>query len=308
MINNSESKFHDLIGSLGAIIIVVASIYLIGTSIGIWVRIPIYVLGAFIVLFALPGIFPFLAVVLSNKDVVSRLIGLPDVGMAILKVGENKADEEPDNNDNLFDAIYKKIYSLDSLSNESKLDLIAEINELREELAMKEQANEDFLTRRLRHIGRTAPDILEITLATITNPLAGFGLVAKQIVQKIKPINIYVGKNTTSDKFVIASEIQKSFNIAQEANIQPELKETLKQLVDAVDAMNNALPNERAEEVAGDLEKLIEEAIKETPNRKWYMVSIDSLIRAAENLEGIGEPVKNLSQKVLSILTRNVWK
>ena len=49
--------------------------------------------------------------------------------------------------------------------------------------------------------------------------------------------------------------------------------------------------------------KLVEEATKPKPNKKWYSVSIEGLIKAAENLDKLGEPVINLSRKVLSLLT-----
>jgi hypothetical protein len=48
---------------------------------------------------------------------------------------------------------------------------------------------------------------------------------------------------------------------------------------------------------------LVDEATKPKPNKKWYSVSIDGLIKAAENLDKLGEPVINLSRKVLSLLS-----
>ena len=115
------------------------------------------------------------------------------------------------------------------------------------------------------------------------------------------------GSNIVSgDNNVITQRIQESFNKADKADIQAELKETLKQLAEAVATMNKELPEEKAEEAADDLEKLIEEATKDKPNKKWYSVSIEGLIQAAENLEKLGKPVIDLSQKVLSLLTGGV--
>lgn len=115
--------------------------------------------------------------------------------------------------------------------------------------------------------------------------------------------NIIIGNNN-----VVKQQIQNSFNKAEAADIQAELKETLKQLAQAVEAMNKALTQEQAAEVADDLSKLVEEATKPNPSKKWYSVSIDGLIKAAENLGKVGEPVINLSQKVLSILTGAVLR
>jgi internalin A len=117
--------------------------------------------------------------------------------------------------------------------------------------------------------------------------------------------NIYVGGNV-SGNLVIGDKnevIQNSYNKIKSADISPELKETMKQLAEAVDAMIQKLPAEQAAEVAEDFGKLADEAVKPKPNQKWYSVSIEGLIKAAENLDKLGIPVINLSRKVLSLLT-----
>ena len=86
----------------------------------------------------------------------------------------------------LFKNLLTAVEHQSRLSEVDKADLKIEIEELRQELSKKERANESFLLRRLRNIGRMAPDILEVTLATIANPVAGFGLVAVKIAEKIK--------------------------------------------------------------------------------------------------------------------------
>ena len=124
-----------------------------------------------------------------------------------------------------------------------------------------------------------------------------------QIGGNVEGSNIISGNNNA-----VTQQIQDSFNKAEAADIQAELKETLKQLATAVEAMNKELPAEKAAEAADDLNKLVEEATKPKPNKKWYSVSIEGLIKAAENLDKLGEPVINLSKKVLSLLTGGVVK
>jgi hypothetical protein len=68
------------------------------------------------------------------------------------------------------------------------------------------------------------------------------------------------------------------------------------------------LPAEQAAAVAEDFGKLADEAVKPKPNQKWYLVSIEGLIKAAENLDKLGKPVISLSRKVLSLLTGGVVK
>ena len=42
------------------------------------------------------------------------------------------------------------------------------------------------MSRRFRNIARTAPDVLEVVVATLGNPLAGFGVAVKKITEKAK--------------------------------------------------------------------------------------------------------------------------
>jgi hypothetical protein len=81
------------------------------------------------------------------------------------------------------------------------------------------------------------------------------------------------------------------------------LKDALKELIKAVDALKKSLSKDQAIDAADDLERLVDEAIKPKPNKKWYSVSVEGLIQAAENVEKVGEPVINLLKKVLSLLT-----
>ena len=100
--------------------------------------------------------------------------------------------------------------------------------------------------------------------------------------------------------------VSGNYNKINAAEIDPELKETLLQLGEAVNAMLDKLPEEQSAEVAKDFDRLTDEATSPKPNRRWYSVSIEGLIAAAENLDKLGEPVVNLSKKVLSLLTGGV--
>ncbi|HLO16335.1 MAG TPA: COR domain-containing protein [Anaerolineales bacterium] len=120
--------------------------------------------------------------------------------------------------------------------------------------------------------------------------------------------NIYVGGNFDGNLTVgdDNQSIKDSYNRIASAKIDTNLKETLKQLTDAVAVMAKALPAEQAAEATDDLAKLVEEATKPAPNKKWYSVSIEGLIKAAENVDKVGGPVINLSRQVLSILTGGI--
>lgn len=114
---------------------------------------------------------------------------------------------------------------------------------------------------------------------------------------------IDIGPNAhITGSVVISESIQDSFNTIEQANIPADLKDQLKELTEAVNAMIKAMPKDQAADVADDMKKLTEEAVKPVPNKKWYSVSIEGLTKAAENLGKIGEPVIMLAAKVLGQL------
>jgi internalin A len=102
---------------------------------------------------------------------------------------------------------------------------------------------------------------------------------------------------------VAAKTIQDSFNVINNSNARDELKEQLNLLAQAVNTMAKELPQEKAEEVADDMKRLAEEAIKEKPNSKWYSISIGGLVAAAKNIGTVGIPVIELATKVGKLLS-----
>ena len=85
-----------------------------------------------------------------------------------------------------FAPLYTAIENHPSLPAQDKADVKTDAQEIEEELKKGDQADETFLERRLRSIKRTAPDILEVILATLANPAAGFGVIAAKVVAKMK--------------------------------------------------------------------------------------------------------------------------
>jgi hypothetical protein len=134
------------------------------------------------------------------------------------------------------------------------------------------------------------------------NPVKGCSKSSITALSTIQIGNITIEKGAQLGDFYLAGEIQKSVSEVDWADIQAELKDTLKQLAEAVATMSRSLPEMQAAEAIDDLSKLITEVTKPTPNRKWYSISVDGLVKAAENVEKVGEPVIRLSQKVLFLL------
>ena len=84
-----------------------------------------------------------------------------------------------------FEPIYKAIESSSRDATE-KQDLVAEVNEIKDEVAKGEQANESFLSRRLRNLKKMAPDVAEVALSALAGPGVAISTVIKNIAKKIK--------------------------------------------------------------------------------------------------------------------------
>ena len=121
--------------------------------------------------------------------------------------------------------------------------------------------------------------------------------------KKMTENKISIKDSTIHGSVVAAESIKDSFNTIEKSNIKEDLKDTLTQLTQAVEALAKDLPKEQAEEVAEDMKVLAEQATREKPNPKWYNVSIDGLIAAAQNIGKVGDAVIELSGKVRKILT-----
>jgi hypothetical protein len=104
------------------------------------------------------------------------------VGRDQFKTASPSADEMTD----LFEKIFARIESHPGLSQADKEDLKAEVVDVKADTSKAGQIDESVLIRRLRNIGRIAPDILDVVLATLVNPAAGFVVVARKVAEKVK--------------------------------------------------------------------------------------------------------------------------
>jgi len=90
----------------------------------------------------------------------------------------------------LFDGLYGAIDSAAKVSPSVKEDLKADVQDIQtvvtEAAKKNEKVDESFLARRFRNMARMAPDILDVVVATLGNPLAGLGVAVKKIAEKAK--------------------------------------------------------------------------------------------------------------------------
>ena len=91
---------------------------------------------------------------------------------------------------NIFLDIYRDIDARPATSPAVKEDLKAEVKDIEANVSAAAQKNEKveeaFLARRFRNIARMAPDILDVVVAMLANPLAGLGIAVRKIAEKAK--------------------------------------------------------------------------------------------------------------------------
>ncbi|MBI2331241.1 MAG: hypothetical protein HYU84_03600 [Chloroflexi bacterium] len=114
----------------------------------------------------------------------SVVIGGSVQGSNIVIGNKNTVSNSSVNIAPLFDEIYKKLDVKKDLKPQEKEDVYADLKELQKELE-KPEPNETFLARRFRNIKRMAPDIADIALETLKNPISGVVEVIKKVTKKM---------------------------------------------------------------------------------------------------------------------------
>lgn len=100
---------------------------------------------------------------------------------------QNIVDSQVQNQRQHFQILYQTIDERTGIDPADKADLKAEVKEVEAHVIDKgDEADETFLERRLRNIRRIAPDILDVVLATLGNPAAGLGVVAKKVADRMR--------------------------------------------------------------------------------------------------------------------------
>jgi hypothetical protein len=90
----------------------------------------------------------------------------------------------------LFDGLYTQIEARENTPPNVKEGLKADVEEIQEKVDQavekKEKLEESFFLRRFKSIARMAPEILDVVVATLVNPLGGLGVAVAKIAQKAK--------------------------------------------------------------------------------------------------------------------------
>lgn len=92
-----------------------------------------------------------------------------------------------------FEPIYEQIQDRPAEKPEEREMILDTVKDIETEVVKKDQADESKLGRWFRLLAVMAPDILEVTLDTIMNPLKGISTVVKKIAERAKAENSPAG-------------------------------------------------------------------------------------------------------------------
>ena len=96
----------------------------------------------------------------------------------------NKTSMEISKVVDVFEFINRAVDRDPTLKPDEKQDVKAELEEIQSELKEPEP-DETFLARRFRNLKRMSPDIVEVAIETLKNPISGVAEVVKRIAKKM---------------------------------------------------------------------------------------------------------------------------
>lgn len=114
----------------------------------------------------------------------SVVIGGDVSGSNIVIGNNNTVSNQTVNISALFDEVYKKLDEKKDIKQQDKDDVRLDLQEIQKELS-EPSPNESFLARRFRNIKRMAPDIADVALETLKNPISGVMEIIKKVSKKV---------------------------------------------------------------------------------------------------------------------------
>jgi hypothetical protein len=115
----------------------------------------------------------------------SIVIGGNVTGSNVVQGNNNIVTNQTINLTPYFQAIYQKVDEHPQLNSSNKEVIKAELADVQTALESK-QPDETFLERKFRVLKSMAPDIVDVAMETLKNPVSGVAEIIKKVANKIK--------------------------------------------------------------------------------------------------------------------------
>jgi hypothetical protein len=127
----------------------------------------------------------------GGKVIKSGDIHIGDVNRSTMAVGPgarvNITRGSQKNQINVFfDQIYERIESRPADTDVDKQEISETVQNIQTEVVKSDRANVNKVERWLKTLALMAPDIFEVTVATLTNPITGLGTAIRKIAEKAR--------------------------------------------------------------------------------------------------------------------------
>lgn len=104
----------------------------------------------------------------------------------VIQVGDGNiiAGDKLNDIKSVLERINSQMSKMD-MPHDLKMDLLAELNDLFE-LLMAEKPDEKRITRRLRFLGRVSPDVLDLVLSALMQPIVGIDSKTRKVIESFQ--------------------------------------------------------------------------------------------------------------------------
>ena len=116
----------------------------------------------------------------------------------------------------------------------------------------------------------------------------------------VSKIEINIGDNATVGDLAVGEKIKLTKTAGTDS--ADGIKALLQQLAEQLAKVAEKLPEEKAAEVADDLERFRDEVTKDNPRRKWWELSAEGIREAAESVGAAGTTTISVLEKVRGLL------
>ncbi|HCR71197.1 MAG TPA: hypothetical protein DIW23_07130 [Anaerolineae bacterium] len=119
-----------------------------------------------------------------NSGNGSIVIGGNVTGSNVVQGNNNIVTNQTINLTPLFQTIYQKVDESPNITSSNKEVVKAELAEVKTALESK-QPDESFLERKFRVLKSMAPDIVDVAIETLKNPVSGVAEIIKKVANKM---------------------------------------------------------------------------------------------------------------------------
>lgn len=100
--------------------------------------------------------------------------------------GRDNVETNVTNTSLSFAPVYHAIRENATLTPETKKTVEENVKQIEQEVRKGNQAKPSFVQERLQNIRKIAPDIAEVVIATLQNPVAGISAAVKKVIHKMQ--------------------------------------------------------------------------------------------------------------------------